>query len=292
MIATISEPLAPAPEGEPPADTTDPLRRRRIGFGIAAVVLGLIALFAFGFGIESGLDFTFVFSRAADAVQIPDLTLPARTTCIVLACIITLLGVLQIVGVLRTRIYPVFGIALALFAHVAAPQIRLTKDPNTYFFFLDHLDQAPPFRIDDATTWDTNLELGVYWGIRLVERAFYAGGGGSVRGFGFQLAGDLDDDHNPLGGRSLLEEAGLADDAVEVLVFHLRPEHLVRGLGRLGLLEPRGVAGQDLRLERARVLAEALVVARGGDPVSYLRRRAARRARRGRARGRSLVWLS
>jgi hypothetical protein len=61
-------------------------------------------------------------------------------------------------------------IALALFAHIAAPQIRLTKDPNTYFFFLDHLADAPPFRIDEATTWDTNLELGVYWGLRLVER--------------------------------------------------------------------------------------------------------------------------
>jgi len=61
-------------------------------------------------------------------------------------------------------------IALALFAHIAAPQIRLTKDPNTYFFFLDHLDNAPPFRIDDETTWDTNLELGIYWGLRLIER--------------------------------------------------------------------------------------------------------------------------
>jgi hypothetical protein len=61
-------------------------------------------------------------------------------------------------------------IALALFAHIAAPQIRLTKDPNTFFFFLDHLDDAPPFRIDDETTWDTNLELGVYWGLRLIER--------------------------------------------------------------------------------------------------------------------------
>lgn len=61
-------------------------------------------------------------------------------------------------------------VALALFAHIATPQIRLTKDPNTYFFFLDHLDEAPPFRIDDATTWDTNLELGIYWGIRLIER--------------------------------------------------------------------------------------------------------------------------
>ncbi len=37
---------------------------------------------------------------------------------------------------------------------------------------------------------------------------FYAGGGGSVRGFGFQLAGQLDDDHNPIGGRSLLELSG------------------------------------------------------------------------------------
>ncbi len=61
-------------------------------------------------------------------------------------------------------------IALALFAHIAAPQVRLTKDPNTYFFFLDHLDKAPPFPIDDVTTWDTNLELGVHWGIRLIER--------------------------------------------------------------------------------------------------------------------------
>jgi Ca-activated chloride channel family protein len=61
-------------------------------------------------------------------------------------------------------------IAMALFAHVAEPQVRLTKDPNTYFFFLDHLDREPPFRLEDETTWDTNIELGVYWGVRLVEK--------------------------------------------------------------------------------------------------------------------------
>jgi hypothetical protein len=61
-------------------------------------------------------------------------------------------------------------IALALFAHIATPQIRLTKDPNTFFFFLDHLDQESPFRVDDATSWDTNLELGIHWGLRLIER--------------------------------------------------------------------------------------------------------------------------
>jgi Ca-activated chloride channel family protein len=61
-------------------------------------------------------------------------------------------------------------IALALFAHVAEPQIRLTKDPNTYFFFLDHLSRESPFRLEDDTTWDTNIELGVYWGMRLIEK--------------------------------------------------------------------------------------------------------------------------
>jgi Ca-activated chloride channel family protein len=61
-------------------------------------------------------------------------------------------------------------IALAAFAHIAAPQIRLTRDPNTLFFFLDHLSARPPFRLADATTWDTNLELGIHWGIRLVEK--------------------------------------------------------------------------------------------------------------------------
>jgi Ca-activated chloride channel family protein len=60
--------------------------------------------------------------------------------------------------------------AMALFAHIAAPQVRLTNDPNTYFFFLDHLAQESPFRLEDDTTWDTNIELGLAWGMRLIER--------------------------------------------------------------------------------------------------------------------------
>ena len=46
-------------------------------------------------------------------------------------------------------------IALTVFAHIATPQIRLTRDPNTVFFFLDHLQARPPFRLEDDTTWDT-----------------------------------------------------------------------------------------------------------------------------------------
>jgi hypothetical protein len=46
----------------------------------------------------------------------------------------------------------------------------LTRDPNTYFFFLDHLQDAPPFRLEDDTTWDTNIERGIYWGLRLIDK--------------------------------------------------------------------------------------------------------------------------
>lgn len=61
-------------------------------------------------------------------------------------------------------------LALALFARIAAPQVRLTRDPNTFFFFLDHLADASPFPLRDDTTWDTNIEEGIYWGTRLVDK--------------------------------------------------------------------------------------------------------------------------
>ena len=60
--------------------------------------------------------------------------------------------------------------ALTVFAHIATPQIRLTTIPNTVFFFLDHLHDAPPFRLEDDTTWDTNLEQGIAWGLRILEK--------------------------------------------------------------------------------------------------------------------------
>jgi hypothetical protein len=46
----------------------------------------------------------------------------------------------------------------------------LTRDPNTLFFFLDHLYDRPPFRLEDDTTWDTNLEIGIGWGLRVVDK--------------------------------------------------------------------------------------------------------------------------
>lgn len=61
-------------------------------------------------------------------------------------------------------------VALAVFAHIATPQIRLTRDPNTVFFFLDHLRARPPFRLEDDTTWNTNLEQAVLWGLRMLDK--------------------------------------------------------------------------------------------------------------------------
>jgi Ca-activated chloride channel family protein len=61
-------------------------------------------------------------------------------------------------------------VALALFAQLAAPQVRLTKDPNALFFFIDHLGSHSPFPLENTTTWDTNIEEGIRWGLRLVDK--------------------------------------------------------------------------------------------------------------------------
>jgi translocation and assembly module TamA len=54
--------------------------------------------------------------------------------------------------------------------------------------------------------------LGSIWGAGREELPasvrFYAGGGGSVRGYGFQELGPLDEDNDPLGGRSVIEFGG------------------------------------------------------------------------------------
>ncbi len=55
------------------------------------------------------------------------------------------------------------------------------------------------------------------------NRRFYAGGGGSIRGFGYQLVGPLDADNEPTGGRSVIEasvEARLrVSDSIGIVPF-------------------------------------------------------------------------
>ena len=60
--------------------------------------------------------------------------------------------------------------ALTVFARIATPQVRLTRDPNTVFFFLDRLAARSPFRLDDETSWDTNVEQGIAWGLRVLKK--------------------------------------------------------------------------------------------------------------------------
>ncbi len=60
-------------------------------------------------------------------------------------------------------------IALTTFAYTASPMIRLTTDPNVVMFFLDHLKKSP-FPLSDTITWDTNMEEGVYWGVKILAR--------------------------------------------------------------------------------------------------------------------------
>jgi translocation and assembly module TamA len=74
---------------------------------------------------------------------------------------------------------------------------RLEASGSTYFGFTDEFVLALRGRYGLIATDDTTDVPG--------STRFYAGGGGSVRGYGYQLAGPLDAKGDPVGGRSVLE---------------------------------------------------------------------------------------
>jgi general nucleoside transport system permease protein len=116
MTATVTDELPPAgeaPEPEAPSEATHD--RRRTGFGVATILLGVVMLVSFGFGSQSGLDSTFAFSRDGVLTQVPDLTIPARTTVIALAVLVILAGIAVVGGWARRYAYVVFGVSAALF---------------------------------------------------------------------------------------------------------------------------------------------------------------------------------
>jgi len=67
------------------------------------------------------------------------------------------------------------------------------------------------FGMEDRFTLAARAKLGATFGESdeglPLNRRFFAGGGASVRGFGFQEAGPLDAEGDPVGGRSLIEGA-------------------------------------------------------------------------------------
>jgi len=76
--------------------------------------------------------------------------------------------------------------------------LKLRIDQTGYW----PLDDEARFVLAGTASFGTILGAGRN-GIPAPQR-FYAGGGGSVRGFGYQMAGPVDVDEDPLGGKSLL----------------------------------------------------------------------------------------
>jgi general nucleoside transport system permease protein len=116
MTATVTDTVPPADEAPVPVVEADlPSDRRRVGFGIATLLLGVVTVVSFGLGSPSGLDATFVLSGSDALTDVPDLHIPARVTNLLLGVVVLALGALLITGVVRRRIYLMFGIGVALF---------------------------------------------------------------------------------------------------------------------------------------------------------------------------------
>ncbi|HEX5367636.1 MAG TPA: ABC transporter permease [Acidimicrobiales bacterium] len=133
-------------------------RRRRAGFGVATVLLGLVAIVAFGVGSGTGLDATFVLSRSDDAVRLPDVTVPARATGIALGSATTALGALVVAGLVRRHVAVAVGVGLALFVLALLAWAARGDDTNLVGLLDGTLFRATP------------LALGAFAGL-LCERA-------------------------------------------------------------------------------------------------------------------------
>lgn len=79
------------------------------------------------------------------------------------------------------------------------PYVRARVDGSAYYSVNDSLVLAGRVRVATIQGID-RFDLAP-------SRRYYAGGGGSVRGFGYQELGPKDPDDNPIGGRSLNEAA-------------------------------------------------------------------------------------
>jgi translocation and assembly module TamA len=91
------------------------------------------------------------------------------------------------------------------------------------------------------------------------DKRLYAGGGGSLRGYGYQLAGPLGPDHKPLGGRSSLEFGG-----------ELRIK-ITETIGIVPFLEAGNVYDQSYPKLGSRLLYDTGIGARYYTPVGPVR---------------------
>jgi len=96
---------------------------------------------------------------------------------------------------------------------------RLTAAFTPYYRLGDVSNGFALTRVGGSAYYDVSRDgwavLAARWGMGLIangarqaipaDKRFYAGGGGSVRGYAYQKAGPLDASGNPLGGKSLVE---------------------------------------------------------------------------------------
>ncbi|MEQ9607731.1 MAG: autotransporter assembly complex family protein [Kiloniellaceae bacterium] len=99
-------------------------------------------------------------------------------------------------------------------------RLQLTLTPSTgvgsesLFFLTTVVGGSAYYAIDDAKRFVLagRTRVGSIVGEKTealpASRRFYAGGGGSIRGYEYQLVGPLDDDEDPFGGTSLVEVGG------------------------------------------------------------------------------------
>lgn len=95
---------------------------------------------------------------------------------------------------------------------LAQPEASLSDSVRPYF--RSQLDASAYYPATDSLVVAGRTRFGTTLGIERNElapsRRFYAGGGGSVRGFGYQQLGPRDPDDRPFGGLSVFEAAGEA----------------------------------------------------------------------------------
>ena len=108
---------------------------------------------------------------------------------------------------------------------------QFTLTPYTGTETFTQADASGRYRVffgeEDRFTLAARAGLGATFGNGLFDlpanKRYFVGGGGTVRGFGFQEAGPLDDDNDPIGGRSFaigaLELRGKVTDNIQLAGF-------------------------------------------------------------------------
>lgn len=91
-----------------------------------------------------------------------------------------------------------------------SPEASLGSGAQTYARAI--IEGSGYYPVSEGIVLAGRARVGMIGGVDRAEiapsRRFYGGGGGSVRGFGFQELGPKDPDFRPIGGRSLVEAAG------------------------------------------------------------------------------------